>query len=285
MGASYSGQIRYTGGRIDFEGEHFESGTFRYAYRGIGIGGENNGVKFVVKIPKDASTFNDVSKDVMIPGIVDEYCSNFVVQIEFQGKLSVLEVSTKQITLPPGYSIFGFIDIPTNVKLYLNRTVMIEKFLEGKFWKWSNNWMYVDANDDDINQIMQAFSHYSWARSKGKLLICDLQGVVSGRDITLTDPAIHSIERKYGGSDFGIYGIAAFFKVHKCNHCCKSLPVLSMSAMQDAAGKMGVDLESLVPDPVKKNSRFLCELKMGTSDQQWAYVAEMYKNVCGTIQF
>jgi hypothetical protein len=222
---------------------------------------------------------------VLIPGIVDEYCSDFVVQISYQGKISVLEVSTKQITRPPGWALFGFIEIPSNVNLYLNRTVMIEKFLEGAFKKWSNNWMYVDPDNSNINQVMQAFSHYSWARSKGKLLICDLQGVVSGSDVTLTDPAIHSIGRKYGGSDMGIYGVVAFFKVHQCNRCCKGLPVLSVSAMEGAAVKMGVDLASLVPDPRKPNSRFLFELKNGTSEQQWADMAEKYRDVCGTIQF
>jgi hypothetical protein len=163
------------------------------------------------KFPK-TSTFNDVSKDVMIPDIVDEYCSDFVVQISYQGKISVLEVSTKQITRPPGWALFGFIEIPSNVNLYLNRTVMIENFLEGTFRKWSNNWMYVDPVVTDINEVMQVFSHYSWARSKGKLLICDLQGVVSDSDVTLTDPAIHSIGRKYGGSDMGIMVLWPFSK-------------------------------------------------------------------------
>jgi hypothetical protein len=285
MGPVFSGRIEYAGGRIEFEGEHFQSGTFRYAYRGTGIGGADNSKKFVVKIPKDASTFNDVSKDVMIPGIVDEYCSDFVVQISYQGKISVLEVSTKQITRPPGWALFGFIEIPSNVNLYLNRTVMIENFLEGTFRKWSNNWMYVDPVVTDINEVMQAFSHYSWARSKGKLLICDLQGVVSGSDVTLTDPVIHSIGRKYGGSDMGIYGIVAFFRRHKCNRCCRNLPVLAMSLIEGAAVKMGVDVAYLLPYPKKPNSRFLFELNNGTSEQQWANMAKNYKDVCGTIKF
>jgi hypothetical protein len=61
--------------------------------------------------------------------------------------------------------------------------------------------------------------------------------------------------------------------------------VLSMSLIEGAAVKMGMNLASLVPDPRKPNSRFLFELKNGTSEQQWANMAKNYKDVCGTIKF
>jgi len=44
----------------------------------------------------------------------------------------------------------------------------------------------------------------------------DLQGVEN----ILTDPALHSRNRIFEDTDFGLEGFAKFLKTHKCNNYC-----------------------------------------------------------------
>ena len=99
-----------------------------------------------------------------------------------------------------------------------------EKFLEGIFIKYNSNNGWKLALDKgsityENNLLAQCFSHFSFEYSKGKLLICDLQGV--GKEFT--DPAIHSVEKVFGDTDVGKYGIYKFFKTHECNIFCEQL--------------------------------------------------------------
>jgi hypothetical protein len=82
--------------------------------------------------------------------------------------------------------------------------------------------------------VPQAFSHFSYVKSKRKLIIVDLQGVLTvsqeGKEkYELTDPVIHRRNRKagrswdFGRTDRGKQGINAFLKTHKCSEMCKLL--------------------------------------------------------------
>ena len=107
-----------------------------------------------------------------------------------------------------------------------------EKFLEGIFIKYnSNNGWKLNLDPQSItyenNLLAQCFSHFSFEHSKGKLLICDLQGV--GKE--LTDPAIHSVEKVFGETDIGKYGIYKFFKSHECNKFCEQLKLRNAGNM------------------------------------------------------
>jgi hypothetical protein len=105
-----------------------------------------------------------------------------------------------------------------------------------------------DDNDDDHHQhttrrrarldtpehlahVPQCFSHFSYCYSKGRYLICDLQGIWNRQDgFTLTDPALHSNsnilvdkKHKYSATDHKFTGIKNFFKTHTCNKLCTLL--------------------------------------------------------------
>lgn len=74
---------------------------------------------------------------------------------------------------------------------------------------------------------MEAFSHFTYHRSGGHLIVCDLQGryrhdsYKSNRcRFELTDPAICSRTRNYGPTDLGEKGIETFFANHECNRFC-----------------------------------------------------------------
>ena len=84
----------------------------------------------------------------------------------------------------------------------------------------------------------QAFSHFSYRHTRRKMLVCDLQGILShspgSKDragvFELTDPVIHyrstrGLSHVCGKTDFGKEGVDKFFKTHQCNEVCQLLGI------------------------------------------------------------
>ena len=83
----------------------------------------------------------------------------------------------------------------------------------------------------------QAFSHYTYEKSKKHFMVVDLQGVFTTnldgtKCFELTDPVIHKHRKKnrdlykswtFGRTDRGETGMKAFFKTHKCSDVCRLL--------------------------------------------------------------
>jgi Alpha-kinase family len=90
----------------------------------------------------------------------------------------------------------------------------------------NNGWI---ANNQQA-LAMEAFTHYTYHRSGGSLIVCDLQGRLRTpgqrhgrhrpRRFELSDPAICSRGRSYGPTDLGEKGIESFFCNHVCNDFC-----------------------------------------------------------------
>lgn len=99
--------------------------------------------------------------------------------------------------------------------------VSIELYLKGQFEDFEYGW--VPAED---LVVPESFSHFSWCRSEGSLLISNLQGVKNKSVYHFTGPVIHSEEKQYGSSDVGLDGIKGFFRLHKCNKICRGWPRL-----------------------------------------------------------
>lgn len=58
----------------------------------------------------------------------------------------------------------------------------LEPYIEGTYVKYNNNCGYVNRHDLGwFNDLAQAFSHFTFERSKGRFLVCDLQGVGKSR--------------------------------------------------------------------------------------------------------
>ncbi|KAL7549696.1 hypothetical protein ACHAWF_014679 [Thalassiosira exigua] len=99
-------------------------------------------------------------------------------------------------------------------------------------------------NDLQDAYIPQTFSHYTYQRSKGQLMVVDLQGVFKVRSdgtkvYKLTDPVIHKHRRNrnrvmkkwsFGRTDRGEKGMRAFFETHKCTDACKLLGLTEVDA-------------------------------------------------------
>jgi hypothetical protein len=96
---------------------------------------------------------------------------------------------------------------------------MLSRYVPGEFKKFNNNWDWAE----DKRNTPQAFSHWTLKCSKGRALVCDIQGVGD----VWTDPQIHT---SYNTNDFGLgncfqEGIDKFMQVFACL-CCTSASVL-----------------------------------------------------------
>ncbi|XP_061465295.1 transient receptor potential cation channel subfamily M member 6 [Rhineura floridana] len=106
-----------------------------------------------------------------------------------------------------------------------NQWLTIEKYMTGEFRKYNNN------NGDEITptnlleEMMLAFSHWTYEYTRGELLVLDLQGVGEN----LTDPSVIKPEDKqsrglaFGPANLGEEAIKNFISKHCCNSCCRKL--------------------------------------------------------------
>ncbi|KAL7536710.1 hypothetical protein ACHAWF_005537 [Thalassiosira exigua] len=125
--------------------------------------------------------------------------------------------------------------------------ILVEKMLDVKsYTKWNTNAGYVKGSPSptatrsleigdgvciSIEDVPQAFSHFTYIASGRRFLVCDLQGVLntslSPPVFELTDPAIHYKKRTqridFGRTDRGEAGIQDFLTSHKCSPLCRML--------------------------------------------------------------
>lgn len=175
----------------------------------------------------------------------------------FNGRVKRIVQSTSYKISFVSVHIYEVVDHQFGNK-YGRARISIEDSLEGRFRKWNNNAGGVviakspkvlsqlgvlgviceDESDEDLDEdsdddhafsvedIPQAFSHFSWSISNGDKLVCDLQGVWNSTDgFIMTDPVIHSAGRRHrnGSTDKGSEGIEIFFGTHVCSNVCKHL--------------------------------------------------------------
>lgn len=154
----------------------------------------------------------------------------------------------KAISRIPGYReectpIIRFLE-PTLIKYNQKNNkfqyLLVEQMLEHKkYQKWNSNNGFVDTSRNtnitigscsiSVDEIPQAYSHFTYIASGNRFLVCDLQGVYDSDSyppvFELTDPAIHYAEqtnrKDYGRTDLGQAGINKFLVTHKCTDLCK----------------------------------------------------------------
>eukprot|EP00801_Mesodinium_rubrum_P004335 Mrub_04338.p1 GENE.Mrub_04338~~Mrub_04338.p1 ORF type:complete len:388 (-),score=20.08 Mrub_04338:125-1288(-) len=128
------------------------------------------------------------------------------------------------------YFTKNVLDTEGKIAFYRNDPLMIESMIHKDYDKYNSNTGYSKGDE-----LMDALSHYSY--HKYGMLLCDIQGH-KGKHVSknipirhkygsyyylLTDPCIHTPERKYGLSDLGSKGISNFFYYHVCSDYCKNL--------------------------------------------------------------
>ncbi|CAM9661796.1 unnamed protein product [Discosporangium mesarthrocarpum] len=97
----------------------------------------------------------------------------------------------------------------------------LEPFLKGDYRKWTTN----TGNVVQASETLEAFSHYTYHKTKGYLMVTDLQGIFKNGEFILTDPAIHCEKEVsgFGSTNFLTQGFNMFFENHKCNKVCEGM--------------------------------------------------------------
>uniref|UniRef100_A0A8C0HJ51 non-specific serine/threonine protein kinase n=1 Tax=Buteo japonicus TaxID=224669 RepID=A0A8C0HJ51_9AVES len=199
-------------------------GGLRRAMKVICTWSENDVLKlgqvFIVKsfLPEVVQTWQKIFHD----GTVLHLCLREIQQQRAAQKLIYTFNQVKPHTIP--YT-------PRFLEVFLiychsaNQWLTIEKYMTGEFRKYNNN------NGDEITpnslleELMLAFSHWTYVYTRGELLVLDLQGVGEN----LTDPSVIKPEDKksgkmvFGPANLGEGAIRNFITKHRCNSCCRRL--------------------------------------------------------------
>jgi hypothetical protein len=213
------------------DGGFINNGGVRYAY-GCTIYECKNGEKTllckgVIKyFIQSYSQYNeDDNKEVIS---IQNLCLKFIEalsKLENTPQVSMNEISLCSLNKSGGFYLFNLIKLWSDWK---DRFYHVEKFLEGKFMKFSSNSGWEIQHE--LGKIPCSISHLSWFLSEGQLVVTDLQGTFDEKGYHLTDPAISSMQPgQYGVTDIGVKGIVSFLKNHKCTNFCNSLPKVDRS--------------------------------------------------------
>lgn len=207
----HAARTNLTSQDVRIENERIGEGTFRVCLAGTFIGGNRNNQEAACK------RFKPVYRHMQ-----DEYFAK-----DFQ-------IANKAITIATDWNE----SCPNDKEILINRgsihysrsgiPYLVEPVIR-YYEKFTSNSGWIGDTDDWEVRCLEAFSHYTYHRSGGQLLVCDLQGRYRyGRGargksrFELTDPAICSRSCRYGPTDLGEKGIDSFFANHECNEFCQS---------------------------------------------------------------
>lgn len=104
---------------------------------------------------------------------------------------------------------------------YEGQKTLTEPMIDS-FEKFNSNSGWRSDDGTPWHLVMQALSHYSYHKSGGAFVLCDLQGGVFSDGVVLTDPVVLSRDSSFGPTDLGASGISTFFSNHVCNQYCRS---------------------------------------------------------------
>lgn len=186
----------------------FAEGGFRWVAKGVYTEGERKGQACVCKWFKTGIVFEstfweeDVKASAKALEIVEAF--NKVKAVDKQIRINV-----------PG--VWKFLEGSGE---RTGSRFLCEPFIEN-YQKFNSSSGWKDESGP-WPQVMQALSHFSYHITKGKYVLCDLQGGVYRNFVVLTDPVVLSTTQEFGVTDLGPDGISSFFNEHQCNKYCRS---------------------------------------------------------------
>lgn len=121
-----------------------------------------------------------------------------------------------------------------------------ERYLPGAFVKYNSNSGYVSQEALLHHDAVQAFLHFSFVSSGGRLAVTDLQGVARDSELFLTDPqVVTAAGGGFGPGDLGVRGLRACLTAHRCGPTCRRL------GLQPVSGSVLRKLEAMAPRQCK----------------------------------
>ncbi|PAA47919.1 hypothetical protein BOX15_Mlig023966g1 [Macrostomum lignano] len=208
---------------IDFQERPFSNGSCRLAFQGVYRGrGPLNGKRCVAKVAIATCRHG---------GALADYEADMQASRK-AGKLAELFNKEFVSSKPLRFVQPAMATVLTTGSCYSRRgdKILVEEFIEGRYEKFNNNAHY---QSDEVATV-PCFSHYTYYKTGGRYLVCDIQGVRTSRGYWLTDPAVHSREGgKFGDTDLGRDGFVRFFSSHRCTSVCILFPISDLKAGQD----------------------------------------------------
>uniref|UniRef100_A0A8B9CII9 non-specific serine/threonine protein kinase n=1 Tax=Anser brachyrhynchus TaxID=132585 RepID=A0A8B9CII9_9AVES len=192
-------------------------GGLRRAMKVVCTWSENDVLKlgqvFIVKsfLPEVVQTWQKIFHD----GTVLHLCLREIQQQRAAQKLIYTFNQVKPHTIP--YTP-RFLEVFLIYCRSANQWLTIEKYMTGEFRKYNNN------NGDEITpsslleELLLAFSHWTYVYTRGELLVLDLQGNCYHG---ITSPK--SGKMVFGPANLGEDAIRNFVTKHRCNSCCRRL--------------------------------------------------------------
>ena len=187
----------------------FAEGSFRWVSKGTYTSGERDGEPCVCKWFKTGGVCEEsfFKTDILAAErslkLIDEFNNTNIVN-------QVIRMNLPQV--------WTFTATDGN---WGGKKVLQEPYIE-KYQKFNSNTGWADDRTP-WPKVMQALSHFTYHKSAGQFVLCDLQGGILRNGVVLTDPVILSRQQnQYGVTDLGIAGISNFFHHHVCNEFCKS---------------------------------------------------------------
>ena len=105
-----------------------------------------------------------------------------------------------------------------------SKIYQVERRMHQEWRKWNNNNGGVSVSE--YSTTLQAFSHWTYYITSGRLMVVDLQGVKVDRAYLLTDPAVHCddlLRFRETRTNLGMKGMQQFFRTHVCSDVCLQL--------------------------------------------------------------
>ncbi|KAM6943974.1 transient receptor potential cation channel subfamily M member 6 [Lycodopsis pacificus] len=114
----------------------------------------------------------------------------------------------------------------------------IERYMVGDFRKYNNNTGEEITPCCSLEEMLLAFSHWTYEYSRRELLVLDIQGV--GEE--LTDPTVIMAgdqsgsrgEMRFGPDNLGEAAISGFLQKHACGACCRRLGLADLRKSPDS---------------------------------------------------
>ncbi|CAF3342112.1 unnamed protein product [Rotaria socialis] len=134
-----------------------------------------------------------------------------------------------------------------------SKIYQVERRMHHEWHKWNNNSGGVSLNE--YSTVLQAFSHWTYYKTSGRLMVVDLQGVKVDRAYLLTDPALHCsdlLRFRETRTNLGPKGMRQFFRTHVCSDVCTklNLPIVNMESNFNLSSRS----DSLVCNATTKTS-------------------------------
>mmetsp|Transcript_18567 Transcript_18567/g.45988 ORF Transcript_18567/g.45988 Transcript_18567/m.45988 type:complete len:294 (+) Transcript_18567:211-1092(+) len=210
MSNSSAARTNLTSNNVNVTNYKLGEGAFRECYQGIYVGGNRN--KQVAACKRFKSQYARIENEF--------FAQDFQIAdktIDMAESWNEICTYGKEIMVSRG-----------TVHTKGGRKYMVEPLIRD-YDKFTSNSGWIGNTSDWKVRCMEAFTHYTYHKTGGQMIVCDIQGRYrhnryskAKSRLELGDPAICSRSRRYGPTDLGEKGIESFFANHCCNEFCES---------------------------------------------------------------